>query len=49
MKKQEKQAEKKLIKMMKIGLGMRLNKKTSLEIEEDATQQRLLISELNKL
>jgi len=49
LKRTEQKAEKKLIKMMKVGLGMRLNKKTQRELDENDNHQRLMIDELSKL
>ena len=47
--KADKLAEKKLLKMMKIGLGMKLSKKARTDLERDLTHQRQLLGEMNKL
>ena len=49
MRKEHEKAEKKLIKLMKVGLGMRLNKKDQAMIDENENHQRLMIDELQKL
>ena len=47
--KTDKIAEKKLLKMMKIGLGMKLSKKSRYDLERDQNEQRRIVGEMNKL